>query len=117
MPLDDSSSLRDLFSQRNTKKRPFPFKEEKKKEAAPHSNHKEIWISNHKKVKRNFQEDSQLADKFEQMSQAVFNGSKVQRKDIASSERESIGNYALPLEDSSSNSVFNFNIKFDQRQA
>ena len=77
---DESCSLKDLFSQRGqTKKRPY---EEPKTTASKEPSHEErndTWITNKKKryKKRQEDEDSSYAERFEQMSQAFVKFSNV----------------------------------------
>eukprot|EP00347_Sterkiella_histriomuscorum_P010198 403377229 len=82
--IDDSSSLRDLFSQRNTKKRqeseisqsPETLKRMKQRQNKQESKEEEVdeWITvNKQKKRKSYEEDSQMIEKFQKLSQAFFN--------------------------------------------
>ncbi|CDW71272.1 UNKNOWN [Stylonychia lemnae] len=126
--IDDSSSLRDLFSMRNTKKRSSPSKD-------PNENSiiEDQWITNKRKQRKSYEEESQIADKFQKLSQAFFNpnpkinpnafdsamnnniGSVMQSR-----KRDSIGAssvYQFVEDSGSTSSLINAGIKFDAKQA
>ncbi|TNV86300.1 hypothetical protein FGO68_gene6572 [Halteria grandinella] len=150
---DESCSLKDLFSQKHTKKRNLhdfiedsPSVLDVPKDESKEEKKEEQWITNKKRrsdqsnFKRKCEEDSQMADRFQNMSQAfLFNNPSNHNQPSFSNQFGNSGGKKLPLqsklifnqalkedrdsighEDSAQSSVmsqiFNVAIKFDARK-